>query len=293
MKKRTKNIYPVWMAIPAFAVFFVFFIIPNVSGMVLAFTDWNVYFFDDIRFNGLDNFKKLFSEDIFRIALKNTFYFAFVTVIGKNILGFVMALLVNEGSKYNTYLRTVMFLPVTISSIVVSIIFVSIYNPNTGILNQFLRFIGLGNFAQQWLVDAKYALNAIVAMEIWQWAGFNMVVFLAGMQSIPSDFYEAATIDGAGKWQRLRYITIPLMIQSFTVTFVFSIISGFKVFAQVYGTTNGGPADATQVMGTFLFKSFSEGQLGYSAAVGIVFMLMILAVTAVFLVLLRKREVEY
>lgn len=293
MKKRTKNIYPVWMAIPAFAVFFVFFIIPNVSGMVLAFTDWNVYFFDDIRFNGLDNFKKLFSEDIFRIALKNTFYFAFVTVIGKNILGFIMALLVNEGSKYNTYLRTVMFLPVTISSIVVSIIFVSIYNPNTGILNQFLRFIGLGNFAQQWLVDAKYALNAIVAMEIWQWAGFNMVVFLAGMQSIPSDFYEAATIDGAGKWQRLRYITIPLMIQSFTVTFVFSIISGFKVFAQVYGTTNGGPADATQVMGTFLFKSFSEGQLGYSAAVGIVFMLMILAVTAVFLVLLRKREVEY
>lgn len=293
MKKRTKNIYPVWMAIPAFVIFFIFFIIPNVSGMVLAFTDWNVYFFDDIRFNGLDNFKKLFSEDIFRIALKNTFYFAFVTVIGKNILGFIMALLVNEGSKYNTYLRTVMFLPVTISSIVVSIIFVSIYNPNTGILNQFLRLVGLGNLAQQWLVDSRYALNAIVAMEIWQWAGFNMVVFLAGMQSIPSDFYEAATIDGAGKWQRLRYITIPLMIQSFTVTFVFSIISGFKVFAQVYGTTNGGPADATQVMGTFLFKSFSEGQLGYSAAVGIVFMLMILAVTAVFLVLLRKREVEY
>ena len=213
--------------------------------------------------------------------------------MGKNLLGFLMALLVAKTSKFNVYLRTVMFLPVTISSIVVSIIFVSIYNPDMGIVNQFLRSVGLGGLARQWLVDPKVALGAVAAMEIWQWSGFNMVVFVAGMQSIPDDFFEAARIDGAGRWQTLKCITVPLMVQSFAVTFVFSIISGFKVFAQIYGTTNGGPADATQVMGTFLFKSFSEGKLGYSAAVGVIFMFLILIFSLAFLVILKKKEVEY
>ena len=288
-----KKMYPVYLVIPAFLIYAVFFIIPNVSGLALAFTDWNIYFFDDIHFNGLDNFIKLFHEEVFWIALKNTFLFAVATVLGKNLLGFLMALLVAKTSKFNVYLRTVMFLPVTISSIVVSIIFVSIYNPDMGIVNQFLRSVGLGGLARQWLVDPKVALWAVAAMEIWQWSGFNMVVFVAGMQSIPDDFFEAARIDGAGRWQTLKCITVPLMVQSFAVTFVFSIISGFKVFAQIYGTTNGGPADATQVMGTFLFKSFSEGKLGYSAAVGVIFMFLILAFSLIFLIILRKKEVEY
>jgi raffinose/stachyose/melibiose transport system permease protein len=288
-----KKMYPVYLVIPAFLIYAVFFIIPNVSGLALAFTDWNIYFFDDIHFNGLDNFIKLFHEEVFWIALKNTFLFAVATVLGKNLLGFLMALLVAKTSKFNIYLRTVMFLPVTISTIVVSIIFVSIYNPDMGIVNQFLRSVGLGGLARQWLVDPKVALWAVAAMEIWQWSGFNMVVFVAGMQSIPDDFFEAARIDGAGRWQTLKCITVPLMVQSFAVTFVFSIISGFKVFAQIYGTTNGGPADATQVMGTFLFKSFSEGKLGYSAAVGVIFMFLILAFSLIFLIILRKKEVEY
>ncbi len=288
-----KKMYPVYLVIPAFLIYAVFFIIPNVNGLALAFTDWNIYFFDDIHFNGLDNFIKLFHEEVFWIALKNTFLFAVATVLGKNLLGFLMALLVAKTSKFNIYLRTVMFLPVTISTIVVSIIFVSIYNPDMGIVNQFLRSVGLGGLARQWLVDPKVALWAVAAMEIWQWSGFNMVVFVAGMQSIPDDFFEAARIDGAGRWQTLKCITVPLMVQSFAVTFVFSIISGFKVFAQIYGTTNGGPADATQVMGTFLFKSFSEGKLGYSAAVGVIFMFPILAFSLIFLIILRKKEVEY
>lgn len=293
MKKTKKGLYPLWLVLPALAIFMIFFIIPNISGLVLAFTDWNVYYFDDIRFNGFSNYFKLFHEPVFWISMKNTLHFAFVTVMLKNLLGFAMALMVVKASRFNTYLRTVMFLPVTISGIVVSIIFVSIYNPDTGILNQFLNAAGLHALTQQWLVNTHTALGAIEAMEIWQWSGFNMVVFVAGMQSIPDDFYEATKIDGATYWQTLKSITVPLMVQSFTVTFVFSIISGFKVFAQVYGTTNGGPDDATQVMGTFLFKSFSEGKLGYSAAVGVVFMLMILVFTCFFLAVLRKKEVQY
>ncbi|MDC7287826.1 sugar ABC transporter permease [Blautia schinkii] len=291
--RNTKKIYSLWFMVPALLLYLIFFIIPNSAGIGLAFTDWNVHYFDDFRFVGLENFRKLFSERVFWTAFTNTIFFSVVTVIGKCILGFVMALLVTKGTKFNAYIRTITFLPVMISGIVVSIIFISIYNPDTGILNEFLRNIGLESLAKQWLVDSKYAMGAIAAMDIWQWTGFNMVIFLAGMQSIPSDYYEAAKIDGASKFQEIRYIMVPLLVQSFTVTFIFSIISGFKVFAQVYGTTNGGPADATQVMGTFLFKNFSDGYYGYSAAVGVVFLLMTTLVALIFLGILRKKEVEY
>lgn len=291
MKKKT--IYAKWLMLPALLIYVTFFILPNVAGMVLGFTDWNVYFFDDIRFNGLENFVRLFQEPTFWIAVKNTFYFAIVTVVFKNLIGFVMALLVQETSKFNAYLRTVMFMPIMISSIVISIIFVAIYNPSTGILNQFLRMIHLDFLAKEWLVDARYAMNAIVFMEIWQWSGFNMIVFLSGMKAIPADYYESAKIDGATRWQEIRYIMIPLMIQSFTITFLFSLISGLKVFAQVYGTTNGGPADATQVMATFLYRNFSHGHYGYSAAVGFVFMILISVFSLVTFGLLRKKEVEF
>lgn len=292
-KRKRKNIYAKWLLVPALVIYVTFFVIPNIAGMVLGFTDWNVYFFNDIQFNGLDNFIRLFHEATFWTALKNTFYFAIVTVVLKNLLGFVMALMVQETSRFNAYLRTVIFLPIMISSIVVSIIFVSIYNPSTGILNQFLRGAGLGTLAKEWLVDGKYAMNAIVFMELWQWSGFNMLIFLSGMKAIPSDYYEAARIDGATKWQEIRFIMLPLMIQSFTITFIFSIINGLKVFAQVYGTTNGGPADATQVMATFLYRSFSQGQYGYSAAVGFVFMIMISLFTVIVFALLRKKEAEH
>lgn len=290
---KNKTIYKGWLLLPALLIYTIFFLIPNIAGLVLAFTDWNVHFFDDINFIGLQNFIDLFNEKIFWIALKNTLYFAFVTVILKNLIGFVLALLVQETSRFNAYLRTVIFLPIMISSIVISIIFVAIYNPSSGILNQFLRQIGLGALAKEWLVDKRYALNAIVGMEVWQWSGFNMLIFLSGIKAIPKDYFEAAQIDGASKMQSLRYITIPLLVQSFTITFIFSIISGLKVFAQVYGTTNGGPADATQVMSTFLYRGFSHGLYGYSAAVGLVFLILISVFSLVTFGLLKKKEVDY
>lgn len=285
--------YSLWLMAPALLIYTTFFIIPNISSFVIAFTDWNIMYFNDMRFCGVDNFVKIFSSQVFVTALKNTLYFAVITVVMKNVLGFAMALMVDKNTRYNSYLRSVMFMPVTISSIVVGIIFVAIYNPSDGILNVFLRFVGLSDLAKQWLVDARYAMTAISFMEIWQWSGFNMVVFLAGLGSIPTDYYEAARIDGANSFQQLRYITLPLIVQSINITFMFSAISGLKVFAQVYGTTNGGPADATQVMGTFLYKSFSDGFLGYSSAVGLVFTVGIILVTGAALIMLRSREVEY
>ena len=284
--------YSPWFIVPALAMFTVFFIIPNVASFGLAFTDWSLFYFNDIRFNGWANFRRLFTEPNFWICIRNTFHFAVVTVIGKTLLGFLFALLVQREGKLNRGLRSVIFLPITISSIVVAIVFVSIYNPGHGLLNNFLSAVGLGALKQDWLFNAKFSMWSICVMEIWQWTGFNMLIFIAGLKNIPKDYYEAAEIDGATYWQRTLRITVPLIAQSFTVTFINSIISGMKVFAQVYGTTNGGPADSTQVLGTFLYKSFGNGFLGYSAAVGLFTTLLIVTMTLGLLVAMRKREVQ-
>ena len=292
-KKSTQDFYSKWFIAPAAILFIIFFVVPNLASFVLGFTDWSLYDFNNIKFNGLENFRRLFSEKTFAIAIKNTFYFAIVTVLIKNVFGFLMALIVKKTSKFNTLLRAVVFLPMTISVMVVAIIFVSIYNPSNGIINEGLRAIGLDSLTRDWLFDARYSMNSICLMDIWQGTGFTMCVMISGLQAIPTDYYEAAKIDGADKWQQLRYVTLPLLISSITISLVFNIISGFKVFAQVYSTTNGGPADSTHVLGTFLFKSFGNGFLGYSAAVGLFTTVLIVALSMTLLAILRKREVEY
>ena len=292
-KKSTQDFYSKWFIAPAAILFIIFFVVPNLASFVLGFTDWSLYDFNNIKFNGLENFRRLFSEKTFAIAIKNTFYFAIVTVLIKNVFGFLMALIVKKTSKFNTLLRAVVFLPMTISVMVVAIIFVSIYNPTNGIINEGLRAIGLDSLTRDWLFDARYSMNSICLRDIWQGTGFTMCVMISGLQAIPTDYYEAAKIDGADKWQQLRYVTLPLLISSITISLVFNIISGFKVFAQVYSTTNGGPADSTHVLGTFLFKSFGNGFLGYSAAVGLFTTVLIVALSMTLLAILRKREVEY
>ena len=292
-KKSTQDFYSKWFIAPAAILFIIFFVVPNLASFVLGFTDWSLYDFNNIKFNGLENFRRLFSEKTFAIAIKNTFYFAIVTVLIKNVFGFLMALIVKKTSKFNTLLRAVVFLPMTISVMVVAIIFVSIYNPTNGIINEGLRAIGLDSLTRDWLFDARYSMNSICLMDIWQGTGFTMCVMISGLRAIPTDYYEAAKIDGADKWQQLRYVTLPLLISSITISLVFNIISGFKVFAQVYSTTNGGPADSTHVLGTFLFKSFGNGFLGYSAAVGLFTTVLIVALSMTLLAILRKREVEY
>ncbi len=284
--------YSIWFAVPALILFSVFFIVPNLASFVLGFTDWSLFNFYDIRFNGLDNFVRLFTEKHFIRTVLNTFYFAIVTVILKNVLGFVLALIAYKPGKFNNYLRVLIFFTITISSMVVAIIFLAIYNPTNGIINETLRFLNLDSLTQDWLFNAKYSMLSICAMEVWQWTGFNFVIFIAGLQAIPHEYYEAASIDGAGRWQRLIHITVPLMVQSINVTFIFSVISGLKVFTQVYATTNGGPAGATQVLSTYLYNSFGQGYLGYSSAVGLFITIMIMSLTLGVLRVLRKHEVE-
>ncbi|MFB9275717.1 carbohydrate ABC transporter permease [Cohnella cellulosilytica] len=287
-----RRFYPLWFAFPALAVYFIFFIFPNLMSFVFAFTDWNSNNMKSMTFNGLHNFRFLFSDPIFGRAVLNTLTFTFVTVVFTNAFGFLMALGVNMKLKTTNFLRTVFFAPYMLSTIVTGLVFGAIYNPQHGILNAFLRFVHLDFLTREWLVNAKTALLAVCAMEIWQGMGFAMVIILAGLQTINKEYHEAAYIDGAGYFQRLRAITIPLVAQSLIVSGLLSMVSGMKVFGQIYVLTNGGPMDRTQVIATSIFKYFGSGLFGYSSAMGLVFTVIVTAASIAILSVTRKLEVE-
>lgn len=288
MKKRKKTLYSLWYCTPSLVLYSVFFIIPTLMGFVMAFTNWSSYDIFHPKFNGMENFKYILDSDMIILILKNTFYYAIVTVVFKNLIGFILALLLDNGLKTTKIYRTVFFMPAVLSSMVVCLIFCAIYNPQSGILNEILRFFHLDGWTKEWLFDAKTSLNAICFIEIWQWAGFHMTIYLAGLQSINKDYFEASAIDGASKWQQLIKIKIPLLMGSFGINFVLSIVGGLKVFDKVYATTNGGPNDATQVFSMYIYKTYSQGLWGVSSAYNFIFTLIIIFLS--FLVLRRFRN---
>lgn len=287
-----KTTYPMWFIAPAMTFYLLFYILPNLFNIGLGFTDWNINFLDDIKFNGLKNYKIIFSTSFFKGALLNTLYFTAVTAVVINILGFFLALIVDSGLKLENYYRTVFFTPFIISPMVVGVIFSAIYNPQNGLLNTFLRGIGLGSLASQWLVEPKLALSSICAMDIWMRTGFHMVLFLSGLQTIPKEAKEAAIIAGASGFQTIRYVTFPLIAPALTVSVLIGFIHGLKVFQQVFVLTGGGPLDKTQVIATFIFKNFSNGMLGLAAASEFMFMLIVTISSIIILKFLRKREIE-
>ena len=170
--------------------------------------------------------------------------------------------------------------------------FKAVFKLDGGILNQILTAVGLENLVRDWLGDGKTAMWAIIFVQIWKWSGFAMTIYLAGLQGISKDYYEAATIDGAGTWQKFKNITLPLLAPAFTVVITMNTIGGFKVFEQVYVMTNGGPGNATQVLNTYIYKEFSKGTLGRSSAASLLLFLMISVVAILVNRALTKREVE-
>lgn len=267
--------YSLWCCAPAFIVYTIFFFVPTLMSIFTSFTDLSIYDLSHFNFIKFDNYKDLFSDDIFFTILTNTFYYAIVTVILKNLIGFTLAILLDNKLKSTRFYRSVFFMPCILSSMVVCLIFSSIYNPQNGILNEFLRAVHLDGLTRQWLADPKTAMNAICGIEIWQWSGFHMTIYLAALQGIDKDYLEAASIDGASKWQQLIKIKIPMMAGSIGINIVLAIVGGLKVFDKVYATTNGGPNDATQVFSMYIYKTYGQGLLGLSSAYNTVFTILI------------------
>ncbi|WP_238948711.1 sugar ABC transporter permease [Clostridium sp. YIM B02569] len=287
-----KKIYPSYFIWGALIIYGVLFVIPGIIGIAYSFTDWSAYS-DKINFAGFDNFKVIFSgnENYMKI-LGNTLWFTIITTILKNAIGLLLAVLLTKSIKFLNFHRGVMFMPSVLSTLIIGMIFTSILDPKIGILNVFLRGIGLDTLAKQWLTSPQFAFGSVVAVDVWRGIGYIMTIFIAGILSISSEYYEAANIDGATGLQKFRYITFPLILPTLATTTVLNVIYGLKVFDMIYVLTNGGPGKSTtEVLYTIVFKKFGMGQYAIGTALSSV-MFVIMVFIGVFMIkIMTKNEV--
>lgn len=254
--------------LPAFLLYTGFVIIPIIVSARYSLVEWNG--FSPPKFIGLKNYQQLFTNKIFWQSLKNNLIVVFASVLGQVPIGFLLALLVNQKIKGAHFFRTIIFMPVVISAVIVSLVWSMVYNYNFGLLNNLLKTIGLGSFVQNWLSNSHLAMFSVAAVIIWQFIGLYFIIFLAALQTLPNEVLEAAEIDGAKGWQRIFYITIPLVKDTILASIVLCISGSLKTFALIYVMTNGGPAHATEVMAIHMYdNSFNAMRFGYGSAVSI------------------------
>lgn len=262
---------------------------PMVGTVWTSLREWNLI--RPAAFIGLDNFRELWGDDEFHRALRNTLYYlvGYLPLVTAGGLG--LALLVNQRLRGIALFRAMYFLPVVTSWVVVALLWKWLLNPNDGVVNWLLGRVGIDG--PGWWTSRQWAMPSVIVASAWKDLGFVMVILLAGLQAIPASLHEAATIDGAGRWQRLVRVTVPLLTPSLFFVVVISLINGFQVFDQVWVMTGGGPAGASTVVVQQIFdNTFRYGRAGYASAQSVVLFVIILAVTAVQL-RLQKRWVHY
>ena len=287
--RSTNSRYPLIFTAPALTLYLLFAVGPVIAGIAYAFTDWSVYS-KSINYIGLANFKEIFSADEFYLFyLKNTLIFTVLTVVFKTLIALALALLLNGAIKrlVNFY-RVMIFLPAVLPTLIVGLVFKSILHPSDGMLNSMLDAVGLDGLAQRWLVDPTIAMYSVIAVDTWKGIGYIMVILLAGLQTIPREYYEAAEVDGASSWQKLLHITIPMLMPALAVVTVLNVLHGLRVFDIVYALTNGGPGFATEVAYTAIFKSYSQGYYGLGTAFSTVLLAILLVVGVVVVRLLDR-----
>ncbi len=287
---RKKSVYPYWALLPALLIFTLFAVVPLIGSLIFSFSDWNISRFYTPQFRGITNYISLLSDSVFLHSLWNTFLFAVCTTALKTAAGLALALLLVRRIPANNLLRTVFYAPCVLSVTVVGVLFKAILS-KTGLLNNALTAIGIMS-TTDWLAHYGTAMGAVVLIESWMWAGFNMFIFISGLQAVPKDYYEYASIEGASAREKFRYVTLPLIVPSFTVVITLGISGGLKVFDIIYVITNGGPGFDTQVLSTYVYQSFSLGYLGESAAGSVILCLIVTLVSFLLNKLLVNKEVE-
>ena len=230
---------------------------------------------------GLENYTNLISDDRFLKALRNTFFYTIVSVPLGLTIALGLALALNVRVRGIAWIRTAYFLPVVTSTIAIALVWQWIYSPESGLLNEAVGLVGIP--AQKWLGNPTLAMPAIVAMSIWQGLGVNVIIFLAALQAIPSDLLDAASVDGAGRWARFRYVVLPLLTPAIFFTGVLSLISSFQVFDQVFVLVKPRPTDATITVVYFIYENgFKFFKMGYASAAAWVLFLIVALFTAIY-----------
>ncbi len=271
------------LAIPALIFYGFAVLVPSIRGAVLAFTNWDGLS-QNYDFIGFDNFVRIFTTQSSLDALKMTLIFAIAVTVLQNGIGLLLALGVNSGLKSQNFLRVLFFAPVVITPVVVAYLWKFLLTPN-GAVNTLLGAVGLGDLAPSWLGEPFWAAASVVMMIVWQHAGYSMVIYIAGLQSIPQEINEAAAVDGAGAWRRFWSVTWPLLAPATAINVMLTIIGGLKMFTEVFVLTAGGPGGSTETMSTLLYKSaFQFNEFGYGIALALV-----LAIVVVFFSVAQQR----
>ena len=264
--------------LPAFLGLLVFAFIPFFLAVYFSFTEYNVL--SPPKWVGLRNFEKLLYSKVFWAALKNTATYTIGTIPPKMIIGMGLALLMNRKLRGIAVIRAMFYSPVVTAMVAVSVVWLWIYNPNYGLFNAILNKLGIAS--QLWLIDPKQALPSLMIMGVWKWVGISMVIYLAGLQAIPQEYYEAAAIDGANSWKRFLYVTFPLLAPAHFYLLVTNSISSFQVFEQIFVMTEGGPGFSTTTVVYEIYRqAFQTFKMGYASATAMVLFVIILVLTII------------
>ena len=276
--------------LPALIIYCAFLVYPVINSLTISLTDWDGL--SPIRhFVGMGNYQKAFQDPTARLALKNNAIWTLVMLIVPTILGLLLALGLNQRLRGRSLFRSLFYMPGVLPLVSIAAIWAWMYDPNVGLINTGLKAIGLGVLAQQWLGNPSTALLSVMIAAIWQGVGFPMVLYLAGLQGIPPEHYEAARVDGANVWQQLWYITLPGLQTTHIIVMTLAIINSLKAFDLIYAMTYGGPGQTTQVLASWMyFQTFQYFHAGYGSAIAWVIALISLIVSIPYLRTLIRRE---
>ena len=278
-----------WMSLPALSLYVFLFLVPVLNNLRYALTKWDGI--EEPVFVGLDNFKKLATDDdLATKVLGNNIEFMFWVVIFQTGFALLFATYLVRNTKTTLFFRTLFFFPTILSSVSVAMIWLFLYDPNYGAINTTFKKIGLDSFALNWLGSEDSALYAIIFVQVWFHTGQMMVIYIAGLQQIPAELYEAANVDGASRWQQFKSVTWPMALPTSAVVVAYTTIQSFRAFDLVYATTQGGPNNETSILTTMIFQTaFNEFRFGYAASQSIIMVIMIFLITGLQKRILRTR----
>ncbi|GAA2422946.1 sugar ABC transporter permease [Actinomadura vinacea] len=280
---------PAWFLVPALVLYAFVVLLPSAQGATFAFTDWDGL--SPTRgFAGLANFREMLDDPAARGALRQTLIIAVAVTVVQNAVGLLLALGVHSRIRSRNVLRVFLFAPAVMAPVVTAALWKYMLAPD-GALNGLIAVIGPDSWQRNWLGDPALALCSVIGVIIWQFAGYSMVIFLAGLQGIPRELYEAAAVDGATGWRRFRHVVLPLLAPATTINLMLSIIGGLKLFDQVWVMTGGGPGTATETLSTLIYKNaFQFNEYAYSVALAIVLTIFVAVFSSGQYGLLRRQE---
>lgn len=289
----TRKIYPQWFLIAPITLYVLFCLLPGLLGVLLSFTDWTVRSAGNIHFVGLQNFIDIFtcSNVHYAQGIVNTLKFTIISNIVKLIPALLLAVMLSGNLRGRNLYRTVLYMPSILPFLIIGLVFNAILSYN-GLLNNSFAQLGLENWQQKWLSDPNIVWVSIFGVDAWRGIGYVMTIFLAGINAIPHSYYEVVEIDGANFWQKLRHITLPMLSGAITINLVFGITYGLKVFDVIYVLTNGGPGRATEVMTTYSYQLYAQGNYGMSTAMNTLLMVLSLTIGLLIVRSMTKKEVQ-